>query len=36
MPALGTGCVFASEVGGDKKNIFTPNEMRRIATTIMA
>ena len=36
MPALGTAYVFASEVGGEEKNIFTPNEMRRAATIAIA
>jgi hypothetical protein len=32
MTALGTA-YMASEVGGEEKNIFTPNEIRRAATT---
>jgi hypothetical protein len=35
MLALWTACMSASAVGGEKKNIFTPNEMRITATTAM-
>jgi hypothetical protein len=34
--ALGPACMSASAVGAEKKNIFTPNEIRITATTAMA